>query len=491
MKHFATLVFLLSLSLQTYGQRIPKVFVDLSNYEQNFLEVSDENEAIIKEQFGELISQYVYASNFQNDLGKFDEEKYNLYIELFSSNALVPNYLISSQKRIYYYDYVGFVEDKFGKNGIEFKLINGAVELRQITKNFSGSYLVRFSLQKEVKVQYDEKKQAVQWLQKPTLFTFEGVMEIDPENPAAAKITDLRMFGKEKGYSEKLNYVTMAAGFRYGTISTTSVPDANFKNLRPVLIGQSLQMSWLNSLNSNNSFYAWLGLDMSINQVRTNLNGKYEFDGNSSLTFSDEISVTRFSGNNFSSRNIPVTSQLQGVTTGEEILIGLFQLSGIIGVAYRKELGLKNVLFVRAGALPTYLFSSSSGSFEMVAEVYKDRNAINGNFPNLSELQERNVAAFYTNQPTEIERISGIQSNSNFSIGFLLAPVFQRQLSRKWNLEIGLAYHLGLNNFVKPSDELKPLIDERRLRSSTILEDYFSRTGNNHFQLTVGLAYKL
>jgi hypothetical protein len=490
MKNFIILILLLGLALQTQGQRIPKVLVDLSNYEQNFLEVSDEDEAIIKEQFTELLSNYVYASNFQNDMGKFDENKYNIFIEVFSSNALVPNYLVSSQKRIYYYDYVGFVEDKF-ESGIDFKLINNAVELRQITKNFSGSYLVRFSLQKEVKQRYDEKKQTVQWLQKPTVFTFEGTVEMDLSNPAGAKITDLRMFGKEKAYSEKLNYVTMAVGFRYGTISTTPLPGANFNDLRPVLSGQSVQLSWLNSLNRNNSFYAWLGLDMSINQVRTDLKDKFQFDGNSSVTFADEISVTRFQNNTFESVNVPVISQLQGILAGEEVLTGLFQFSGIIGVAFRKEVGLKNVLFIRAGAIPSYLFNTSAGRFEMDAEVFKNRNEVNANFPTLAELEAREVSSFYTGQPTTIAPVSGIQSNSNFTFGFLLAPVFQRQLSRKWNLELGLAYHLGLNNFVKPSVELNPLIDTRGLRSNTMLEDYFNRTRNNHFQLTVGLAYKL
>lgn len=463
---------------------LPKIdfTVDFPKVAEN---IDEDTAQKIKEQVKLMMQRYAYSSSFGEYTGEYSSEKYEMFSNLFTSNARLTNYIYKKPIQQEVFKYTAFIFDNIRPKSLDQKFRTG--DLLSIEKDASGNFRCSISLSMDVNSIYDDKTKKLSSSSKARRVNLKALAILEPGNIEGGTFVEMIGEGDDPNESK----ITLTTGLSYGIGSLSGGTNRGFNGVKPASNALGLYVDLNKSVGASGKWHIWAGVGYQSISFTTDITGKYTVNAGDVSNFSDQIEKYSFNGSTFPLSTTPSDVYISGINSGEESISGANLLNGAFGLGYQTKMGLKNKLVLKFGVIPTYLMNVSKGSRVIDFKGYELPKY--SNFPNKEELDQNGVGELYnfsSNGQNTPGQENVIIADNNFSLSALIAPSFQIPIGFNWGLDIGLAYSLGINNLFKhtPSDNNflgRP--DESR----SIIQDFLPSSKHNQLQVRAGVFLNL
>lgn len=434
----------------------------------------------IIEQLQLLFDKYATVADFVDpSTGEISADKSIVWSDLFTPGALIIDDLKKKATTIHNADYADNVYEFFEGEGVSFDIQDLVVE--EIGVNASGYIFAKVTMLKLVRSYYNDGVSRYDSKGRKVNMLFD--IEIPPYDLTYGKIT--KISGEIDEVVDKYSLISLTPTVGIGSFSVDGSDVISYDNSGSVSsINYGLGLLYRYGIGNNRKLFITLGAGADLITIKNK-----EFEINASGTIGTSTVESYLLDDNGVSLDVSSTNSADLFPTLINNANSSEEISGVrlvprLGVSYKLIDKTDNNFYIDLLFTGNYTTGFTGGTRTVTGDgvVFPQ----NPNFPSFVELQSNDLEfGAYTNTISS-DSAKNIESNSNFSYGVAISPVFQKDININWGIEIAAEYYYGLNSFFK--HEQKPTLDLDN--DNTYLENYTSSAKLSNINLKIGIYYE-
>lgn len=480
----------LSICIMGFAVHGQEIFL-IKDYMEVDPSIDSDLELQIIEAATKILNDYNESASFtEDDSGAFSDQKYTDFIDLFSGSAKVYDDLVKKPTNIDYSIYADKVYQYMQEVGVDFSINNVYVE--NILVDNTGFYIINVDVEK---IMYNGLDDSNFPIVNKNGKTVNLKMQIDMPDYDIAQGKIQALTGEVVSVIRQTVSNMSLNGF-YGlglNVAKKSTASGFSDDLSTTLNTVGFEFDYRRSLNSDQSLFLLAGLRGQQFNFNTKLEGITD-------TVPENI-IAKHNGAAPIDIVYASTKTLDNISDAQEKL-GVFNIEVPIGVSYRLINKFNYDLFIDAAIVPMFSIQSS-GSLTAGLDFTNLPNDLT-NFPVDEANFDTDVDALKShfvstgNQdaldiyfPSEnLDNL--VETTPNFSLGFLVSPVFHYDLNFRYGIEIGATYWMNILPLFKDnSDEsFSSYLEASQNVYPSILENFYEGVSASVVSVKLGVFYK-